>query len=84
MMPDLIVQSSVTFSLVIVIEASLSFLGLGTQPPEPSWGLLLKESRNFLFQAPWMAVFPGLALAATVFSFNYMGDFFAEKLNPPL
>ena len=84
MMPDLIVQSSVTFSLVIVIEASLSFLGLGTQPPEPSWGLLLKESRNFLFQAPWMAIFPGLALAATVFSFNYLGDFFAEKLNPPL
>ncbi|MBP7495627.1 MAG: ABC transporter permease [Spirochaetales bacterium] len=84
MMPDLIVQSSVTFSLVIVIEASLSFLGLGTQPPEPSWGLLLKESRNFLFQAPWMAIFPGLALAATVFSFNYIGDFFAEKLNPPL
>jgi len=84
MMPDLIVQSSVTFSLVIVIEASLSFLGLGTQPPEPSWGLLLKEPRNFLFQAPWMAIFPGLALAATVFSFNYIGDFFAEKLNPPL
>ncbi|MCX7786640.1 MAG: ABC transporter permease [Spirochaetes bacterium] len=82
MMPDLIAQSTVTFALVVVIEASLSFLGLGTQPPEPSWGLMLKESRNFLYQAPWMAVFPGLALAATVFSFNYLGDYLSEQLNP--
>ena len=82
MMPDLIAQSTVTFALVVVIEASLSFLGLGTQPPEPSWGLMLKESRNFLYQAPWMAIFPGIALAATVFSFNYLGDYLSEQLNP--
>ncbi|MFQ3621609.1 MAG: ABC transporter permease [Spirochaetales bacterium] len=83
MMPDLIAQSTVTFALVIVIEASLSYLGLGTQPPDPSWGLMLKESRNFLYQAPWMAIFPGIALASTVFSLNYMGDYLSEKLHPP-
>jgi ABC-type dipeptide/oligopeptide/nickel transport system permease subunit len=84
MLPDLIVQSTVLFALAVVIEASLSFLGLGTQPPNPSWGLMLKDARSYLFQAPWLAVFPGIALAATVFSFNFIGDVFAEKLNPKL
>jgi ABC-type dipeptide/oligopeptide/nickel transport system permease subunit len=84
MMPDLIVQSTITFALAVVIESSLSFLGLGIQPPNPSWGLMLKDARNYLFQAPWLAVFPGLTLAATVFSFNYLGDIFSEKLNPRL
>ncbi len=84
MLPDLIVQSTITFALAVVIESSLSFLGLGTQPPEPSWGLMLKDARNYLLQAPWLAVFPGITLAATVFSFNFLGDLFSEKLNPRL
>jgi len=79
-----IVQCSITFALTIVIEASLSYLGLGTQPPNPSWGLMLKDARNYLVQAPWMAIYPGLALAATVLCFNIMGDILAEKLNPKL
>ncbi len=79
-----IVQASITFALTIVIEASLSYLGLGTQPPNPSWGLMLKDARNYLVQAPWMAIYPGLALAATVLCFNILGDILAEKLNPKL
>jgi peptide/nickel transport system permease protein len=82
MLPDLIVQCSVTFALAVVIEASLSYLGLGTQPPNPSWGLMLKDARNYLFQAPWLAFYPGAAVAATVLSFNVLGDTLAEKLNP--
>ncbi len=77
-----IVQLTITFALAIVIEASLSYLGLGTQPPTPSWGLMLKDAKNYLIQAPWMAIYPGLALAFTVFAFNLIGDTLAEKLNP--
>jgi peptide/nickel transport system permease protein len=79
-----IVQCSITFALTVVIEASLSYLGLGTQPPDPSWGLMLKDSRNYLIQAPWMAIYPGLALALTVFCFNVLGDVLSEKLNPKI
>ena len=79
-----IVQCSITFALTIVIEASLSYLGLGTQPPEPSWGLMLKDARNYLALAPWMAIYPGLALALTVLCFNILGDILAEKINPKL
>ena len=79
-----IVQCSITFALTIVIEASLSYLGLGTQPPTPSWGLMLKDARNYLALAPWMAIYPGLALALTVFSFNILGDVLSERLNPRL
>ncbi len=79
-----IVQCSITFAMAIVVEASLSFLGLGTQPPAPSWGLMLKDARNYLIQAPWMAIYPGLVLAFTVLSFNIIGDTLSEKLNPRL
>ena len=79
-----IVQCSITFALAVVIEASLSYLGLGTQPPTPSWGLMLKDSRNYLAMAPWMAIYPGLALALTVFCFNILGDVLSEKLNPKI
>ena len=79
-----IVQCSITFALTVVIEASLSYLGLGTQPPDPSWGLMLKDARNYLVLAPWMAIYPGLVLALTVLSFNIMGDALSEKLNPKL
>jgi peptide/nickel transport system permease protein len=79
-----IVQCSITFALAVVIEASLSYLGLGTQPPTPSWGLMLKDSRNYLAMAPWMAIYPGLALALTVFCFNILGDVLSERLNPKI
>ncbi|MFO7708022.1 MAG: ABC transporter permease [Desulfobacterales bacterium] len=79
-----VVQGSITFAMSVVIEASLSYLGLGTQPPEPSWGLMLKDARNYLAQAPWMAIYPGVALALTVLCFNILGDTLAEIINPKL
>lgn len=82
MMGKVVVQASITFGLAIGVEASLSFLGLGTQPPEPSWGLMLKSARDYLIQAPWLAVYPGLAVAFTVLSFNLLGDTISERLNP--
>lgn len=79
-----VVQCSVTFALSIVVEASLSYLGVGTQPPAASWGLMLKDARNYLVQAPWMAIYPGLCLALTVLAFNVIGDTLSERLNPRL
>jgi peptide/nickel transport system permease protein len=79
-----VVQCSITFALTVVIEASLSYLGLGMQPPEPSWGLMLKDARNYLVLAPWMAIYPGLALALAVLSFNILGDTISEIINPKL
>ncbi len=79
-----VVQCSITFALTVVIEASLSYLGLGAQPPTPSWGLMLKDARDYLVQAPWMALYPGLALAFTVLCFNILGDALSERLNPKL
>ncbi len=79
-----VVQCSITFALAVVIEASLSYLGLGTQPPTPSWGLMLKDARNYMALAPWMAIYPGLALAFTVFAFNILGDVLSEKVNPKI
>lgn len=79
---EIIVQCSVTFALAVVIEAGLSYLGLGTQPPNPSWGLMLKDARNYLFSAPWLAIYPGIAIALTVLSFNILGDTLSEQLNP--
>ncbi len=79
-----VVQCSIVFALSIVTEASLSYLGVGTQPPEASWGLMLKDARNYLVQAPWLAIYPGLVLAFTVLSFNVIGDTLAERLNPRL
>jgi peptide/nickel transport system permease protein len=79
-----VVQCSITFALSVVVEASLSYLGVGTQPPAASWGLMLKDARNYLIQAPWMAIYPGLCLAFTVLAFNIIGDSLSERLNPRL
>lgn len=81
MMGKVIVQCAITFALSVVIEASLSYLGLGTQPPNPSWGLMLKDARNYLHNAPWLAIYPGLAIATTVLTFNILGDSLAERLH---
>ena len=77
-----VVQGSIVFALALVIEASLSYLGLGTQPPNPSWGLMLKGARNYLIQAPWLAVFPGAVLSLTVLCFNVLGDTLSDRINP--
>jgi len=78
----IIIQAAMTFAMAIVIESSLSYLGLGTQPPDASWGLMLRDGRNFLIQAPWLSIAPGVAIAATVLSCNVIGDLAADKLNP--
>jgi peptide/nickel transport system permease protein len=79
---SVIVQCALTFSMAVVVESSLSYLGLGTQPPEASWGLMLKDGRDYLIQAPWASVFPGLAIALTVLAFNALGDALADRLDP--
>lgn len=83
-MSKVIVQCSLTFAQAVVVESSLSFLGVGIQPPSASWGLMLKDARNYLVQAPWMAIYPGLCLALTVLSFNIIGDYLSERFNPRL
>lgn len=79
-----IVQATFFLSLAIQIEAALSFLGLGTQPPIPSWGLMLNESRRFMEIAPWLAIFPGLAIVFAVLAFNLVGDGLRNALDPRL
>lgn len=78
----LIVQATITFSAAILTEAYLSFLGLGTQPPNPSWGTMLADGRTFLETAPWMSIFPGIAIMLAVFSFNILGDGIRDVLDP--
>ena len=78
----LIVQVSVALAFAILIEASLSYLGLGTQPPDPSWGTMLNEGRTYLETAPWMSIFPGLAIMLAVLGFNLMGDGLRDVLDP--
>jgi peptide/nickel transport system permease protein len=80
--PPIIVQTSVSLAFAILSEAALSFLGLGTQPPDSSWGLMLSEGRGFLEQAWWMAFFPGFAIFVTVLAFNVLGDALRDVLDP--
>ena len=80
----ILVQTSLLLSSAILVEASLSFLGLGTQPPTPSLGLMLAEGRNFLMLSPWSAVFAGLAILILSFGFNLMGDALRDTLDPRL
>ncbi len=81
-MPQLLVQATLTIATAIIAEASLSFLGLGQQPPAPSWGSMLNAAQRFLVNAPWMAVWPGLAIFVTVLSFNLLGDGLRDALDP--
>ena len=78
----LIVQATLAIAAAVIAEASLSFLGLGQQPPAPSWGSMLNTARNYVDQAPWMAVWPGLAIFLTVLSFNLVGDGLRDALDP--
>ena len=70
----LIVQATIRFAIAILAEAALSYLGLGTQPPTPSWGRMLNEGQAMMYQAPWLAVWPGLAIVFSVLGLNLMGD----------
>jgi peptide/nickel transport system permease protein len=78
----IIVQTSLSLGFAILSEAALSFLGLGVQPPQPSWGRMLYDARGFVQQAWWLAVFPGLAIVLTVLAFNLIGDALRDVLDP--
>ena len=80
----LIVQATIQFALAILAEAALSYLGLGTQPPQPSWGRMLSEAQTLMFQAPLLAVFPGVAIALSVLGLNLLGDGLRDVLDPRL
>jgi len=81
-LPPLIVQATLTVAAAVIAEASLSFLGLGQQPPEPSWGSMLNTAKNYVEHAPWMAVWPGLSIFVLVLSFNLLGDGLRDALDP--
>jgi peptide/nickel transport system permease protein len=78
----LIVQATLAIAAAVIAEASLSFLGLGQQPPDPSWGSMLNTAKNYVDQAPWMAVWPGLAIFLLVLAFNLVGDGLRDALDP--
>lgn len=80
----LIVQATISFATAILAEAALSYLGLGTQPPQPSWGRMLAEAQTLMFQAPLLAVWPGLAIMASVLGLNLLGDGLRDLLDPRL
>ena len=80
--PPILVQATLTIATAIIAEASLSFLGLGQQPPAPSWGSMLNVAKNFLEQSPWMALWPGLAIFLVVLGFNLLGDGLRDALDP--
>ena len=80
--PPIIVQTSISLAFAVLAEAALSFLGLGTQPPNPSWGLMLAEGRGYIDLAWWLAFFPGMAIFLTVLCFNLLGDGLRDVLDP--
>jgi peptide/nickel transport system permease protein len=80
--PPLIVQATLAIAAAVIAEASLSFLGLGQQPPAPSWGSMLNTAKNFVENAPWMAVWPGVSIFLLVLSFNLLGDGLRDALDP--
>jgi peptide/nickel transport system permease protein len=80
--PPIIVQTSISLAFAVLAEAALSFLGLGTQPPHPSWGLMLAEGRGYIELAWWLAFFPGMAIFLTVLCFNLLGDGLRDALDP--
>lgn len=81
-LPLLLVAGSLRVGGFILLEAALSFLGLGVQPPTPTWGSMISLNRAYIKSAPWMVLFPGLAISVTVICFNILGDFLRDKLDP--
>jgi peptide/nickel transport system permease protein len=82
--PSVVVQATLGMAGAIIAEASLSFLGLGVQPPTPSWGTMLDAGRSHLFDAPHLTIFPGLAIAMLVLGFNFLGDGLRDRVDPKL
>ena len=80
----LLIQGTIQFAVAILAEAGLSYLGLGTQPPTASWGRMLNEAQTFMSLAPWMAIFPGVAIAWAVLGFNLLGDGLRDTLDPKM
>ncbi|MGB6104581.1 MAG: ABC transporter permease [Pusillimonas sp.] len=78
----LVVQVTISFAIAILADAALSYLGLGTQPPTPTWGRMLKDAQTFMSQSPYLAIFPGLTIAITVFALNMFGDALRDLLDP--
>ncbi|MGL4241418.1 MAG: ABC transporter permease, partial [Beijerinckiaceae bacterium] len=81
-LPPILVQATLFMAQAIILEASLSFLGLGQQPPAASWGSMLNTAKNFMEQAPWMSVSPGIAICLVVLGFNLLGDGLRDALDP--
>jgi peptide/nickel transport system permease protein len=81
-MPPLLVQATLAIAAAVIAEASLSFLGLGQQPPQPSWGSMLNTAKNYIDNAPWMAIWPGVSIFLLVLSFNVVGDGLRDALDP--
>jgi peptide/nickel transport system permease protein len=84
MLTPIIIQASLSVAFAILTEASLSFLGLGVQPPTPSWGFMLNQGRDYIGQAPWLAIFPGITIFLVVMAFNLLGDAVRDALDPRL
>jgi peptide/nickel transport system permease protein len=80
----LLVQATIQFALAVLAEAGLAYLGLGTQPPAPSWGRMLNEAQTYLHRAPYLAIFPGAAIATAVLAFNLLGDGLRDLIDPKL
>ncbi|MGM0605983.1 MAG: ABC transporter permease [Halobacteriota archaeon] len=80
----IIVQASISMAYAILAAAALGFLGLGAQPPTPEWGLMINEAKQYITGAPWVAIFPGLAIAVTVLGFNLLGDGIRDVLDPTI
>ena len=84
MVPTLLVISTLQVGYVILLEGTLSFLGVGVPPPSPAWGLMIADGRGFLATAWWISLFPGLAMLLTVLAVNLMGDWLRDHLDPKL
>jgi peptide/nickel transport system permease protein len=82
MTSTLIVQATVILPIAIIAESSLSFLGLGVQPPTPSWGVMLTAAQSYMTQMPWLAILPGLAILVATLSFNLVGDGVRDAFDP--
>jgi peptide/nickel transport system permease protein len=78
----IIVQATFAFGVAILAEAALSYLGIGTQPPNPSWGVMLRDAQTFIYSSPWPTVFPGVVIAITVLGLNLLGDGLRDRLDP--
>ena len=83
-LPNIVVVFTMSIPAAIMQEAGLSFLGVGAQPPTPSWGLLVSQGKEFIFSAPWVAILPGVAILVLVLAFNFMGDGLRDALDPKL